>query len=78
MTLTEGGYSGYTVPMKETKIRGIPDDVWADILRMAGEDGTSANRVMLEAITDRVNAWRKSEKKRLAARMDELNQERLI
>lgn len=64
--------------MKETKIRGIPEDVWADILRMAGEDGTSANRIMVEAVTDRVNAWRKTEKKRLAARMDELNQERLI
>jgi hypothetical protein len=76
--LTKCGYNGYTIPMKETKIRGIPEDVWADILRMAGEDGTSANRVMLEAVTDRVNAWRKSEKKRLAARMDELNQERLI
>ena len=78
MTLTKCGDNGYTVPMKETKIRGIPDDVWADILRMAGEDGTSANRVMLEAVTDRVNAWRKIEKKRLVARMDELNQERLI
>lgn len=64
--------------MKETKVRGIPEELWADVLRIAGEEGTSANKIMLEAITDRVTAWRKSEKKRLVRRLDELNQERLI
>ena len=64
--------------MKETKVRGIPEDVWADILRIAGEEGCSANKVLLDAVTDRVDGWRKSEKKRLTRRLDEINQKPLL
>lgn len=64
--------------MKETKVRQMPDDIWADVLRIAGEEGTSANKIMVDAITGLVMAWRKSEKKRLVRRLDELNQQPLL
>jgi len=64
--------------MKETKIRQLPDDIWADVQRIAGEAGTSANSIMLEAVTGYVAAWRAGEKKRITKRLDELNQGRLV
>lgn len=66
------------VTMKDTMIRGIPEDVWADILRIAGEEGTSANKILLQSVTDRVDTWRKTERRRLTHRLDELNQKTLL
>jgi predicted transcriptional regulator len=64
--------------MKTTTIRGIPDEVYSDVLLMAGEEKTSANKIMLEAIIGAVEVWRKAEKKRLQKRLDDLNQGRLV
>lgn len=64
--------------MKNTMVRGIPEDIYADLIRMAAEGQTSANRVMVEAIIGAVEVWRKAEKKRLQKRLDDLNQGRLV
>lgn len=61
-----------------TQVRGIPEDVWADVRRIAGEDQTSANLICVLAITKLVDAWRRDEKKRLTKRLDELNQGKLV
>jgi len=59
-------------------IRGLSDEIRADLARMAGERRTSSNAVMVELIEKGVEAWRKDEKKRLQKRLDELNQGRLV
>jgi hypothetical protein len=70
--------SSVIVHNMDTMIRRVPEDEWADIRKMAGEQQTSANLVMLEMLHKGVEAYRKDEKKRLTKRLDELNQGKLV
>ena len=63
------------ISKKNTMIRGIPLDVWADLNRIAGEKMQSVNKTMVDMVVLSVKSYRNStEKKALIKRLDEINQ----
>ena len=63
--------------MKETKIRNIADDDYKTLKVMATEKDLSLNSLFLEFIKNSVDTYKKSERKRINKRLNELDQQKL-
>jgi|GEM_PF-3085004 hypothetical protein len=63
---------------KKILIRYVDADVLKDLKRIAVENDTSMNTLLLDLIGNYVSSWRRGELKRIRKRQDELLQGKLV